>query len=347
MKLPEIDNRKKILLLALLCAGVLLLVLFSRPKGKDDAALEQAAVTAPIPEADLPEEDGSKTGSYRRGIREHWDALAEGSEDGTGESPGEARRPKEVDVSDLFGEYDDRRAGRGSVRQGGEGGARARADGPDGPDVQAAPPVSAESAPAPPSDGTPEEPPRPQVKRSGAVSSLDEDLSGELGNGFSTLDGTDRWVGAEEGKPYACMFTRDEKVRSGQRISVRLLEDLVIGGVHIPRNTHLQGVVSISDRLGIAITSLDMGGRIITFHFEAYDTDGGKGIYCSDISDAAKKAADQGLSTISSALSSRLGKVARDAAAVGASIVRSRSGEVTVTVPAGYTFYIIEEKRQQ
>lgn len=344
MKLPEIDNRKKILLLALLCAGVLLLVLFSRPKGKDDAALEQAAVTTPIPEADLPEEDGSKTGSYRRGIREHWDALAEGREDGTGESPGEARRPKEVDVSDLFGEYDDRPAGRGSGRQGGGGGARARADVQA---VQTAPPVSAESAPASPSDGTPEEPPRSQVKRSGAVSSLDEDLSGELGNGFSTLDGTDRWVGAEEGKPYACMFTRDEKVRSGQRISVRLLEDLVIGGVHIPRNTHLQGVVSISDRLGIAITSLDMGGRIITFHFEAYDTDGGKGIYCSDISDAAKKAADQGLSTISSALSSRLGKVARDAAAVGASIVRSRSGEVTVTVPAGYTFYIIEEKRQQ
>lgn len=344
MKLPEIDNRKKILLLALLCAGVLLLVLFSKPKGKDDAALEEAAVTTPIPEADLPEEDESKTGSYRRGIREHWDALAEGSEDGTVESPGEARRPKEVDVSDLFGEYDDRRAGRGSGRQGGGGGTCARADGPA---VQAAPPVSAESAPASPSDGTPEAPPRPQVKRSGAVSSLDEDLSGELGNGFSTLDGTDRWVGAEEGKPYACMFTRDEKVRSGQRISVRLLEDLVIGGVHIPRNTHLQGVVSISDRLGIAITSLDMGGRIITFHFEAYDTDGGKGIYCSDISDAAKKAADQGLSTISSALSSRLGKVARDAAAVGASIVRSRSGEVTVTVPAGYTFYIIEEKRQQ
>ena len=343
MKLPEIDNRKKILLLALLCAGVLLLVLFSRPKGKDDAALEEAVVTTPIPEADLPEEDGSKTGSYRRGIREHWDALAEGREDGTGESPGEARRPKEVDVSDLFGEYDDRPAGRGSGRpSGGGGGARARADVQA---VQTAPPVSAETAPAPPSEGAPEEPPRPQVKRSGAVSSLDEDLSGELGNGFSTLDGTDRWVGAEEGKPYACMFTRDEKVRSGQRISVRLLEDLVIGGVHIPRNTHLQGVVSISDRLGIAITSLDMGGRIITFHFEAYDTDGGKGIYCSDLGKVRKEATEQGLSTVSSSLNSRLGKVARDVASVGASIIRSKSGETTVKVPAGYTFYIIEESR--
>ena len=161
MKLPEIDNRKKILLLALLCAGVLLLVLFSRPKGKDDAALEEAAVTTPIPEADLREEDGSKTGSYRRGIREHWDALAEGREDGTGESPGEARRPKDVDVSDLFGEYDDRPAGRGSGRpSGGGGGARARADVQA---VQTAPPVSAETAPAPPSEGAPEEPPRHQV----------------------------------------------------------------------------------------------------------------------------------------------------------------------------------------
>ena len=89
-----------------------------------------------------------------------------------------------------------------------------------------------------------------------------------------------------------------------------------------------------------------MGGRILSFHFEAYDTDGGKGIYCSDLSDAAKKASDQGLSTISSTLSSRLGRVARDAATVGASIIRNKAGEVTVSVPAGYTFYIIEETRQ-
>ena len=342
MKLPEIDGRVKLLLIALLFVGVVLLVLFSGHQRKDkEETPDEPNAVASIPEADLPDEDRSKTGSYRRsgGIKGHWDAMAEAEEDdyARAESPREARRPREVEVNDLFGEYNERQASRGG------GGARPQ---PERKAATVSPREITDSAPETAPQETPQEQPRPQVKRSGAVSSLDEDVSTELGNGFSTLDGTDRWVGAEEGKPYACMFTRDEKVRSGQRISVRLLEDLVIGGVHVPRNTHLQGVVSISDRMEVAITSLDMGGRILSFHFEAYDTDGGKGIYCSDLSDAAKKASDQGLSTISSTLSSRLGRVARDAATVGASIIRNKAGEVTVSVPAGYTFYIIEEKRQ-
>ena len=141
------------------------------------------------------------------------------------------------------------------------------------------------------------------------------------------------------------MFTRDEKVKNGQRITVRLLEDLVIGGVHVPQNTHLQGLVSIAERMGVSITSLDVGGRILTFHFEAFDTDGGQGIYCSDLSQPRKDAAEQGLSTVGGLLNSRLGRVARDAASVGASIVRNKAGEATVSVPAGYTFYIIQQTR--
>ena len=34
-----------------------------------------------------------------------------------------------------------------------------------------------------------------------------------------------------------------------------------------------------------------------------------------------------------------------DAASVGASIVRNKAGEATVSVPAGYTFYIIQQTR--
>ena len=140
------------------------------------------------------------------------------------------------------------------------------------------------------------------------------------------------------------MFTRDEKVKTGQRITLRLLEDLVISGVHIPRNTHLQGVVSVTERLEIRVTALDVGGRILSFHFEAYDTDGGKGIYCSDLSQAGKSAVEQGIATVSSTLNSGLGRIARDAASVGASIIRNKAGEATVSVPAGYTFYLLEVK---
>lgn len=95
----------------------------------------------------------------------------------------------------------------------------------------------------------------------------------------------------------------------------------------------------------VSISSLDMGGRIVSLGFEAFDTDGGKGIYCSDLSQVRQEITEQGVATVSTGLSNRLGRVARDAAAVGASIVRNKAGEATVSVPAGYTFYIMEEKR--
>ena len=328
--MKALDSRQKKLLALALAAVVLVAVLLVAPLFAPRREEDVASRVAVIPEADLTERDGSKVAHYQSGqVEQHWDRLrdeAKAPELPPSEeevAPRRAgRRPRQVDVDDIFGDYKN-----------------ATPPGRQGEGAEASP----KEPPSAPATGDSLPPPRPQVKRSGAVSSLDEDLSGDLGNGFSTLDGTDRWVGSEEGKPYRCMFTRDEKVRNGQRITLRLLEDLVIGHTHIPRNTHLQGLVTISDRMEVKVTSLDVGGRILSFHFEAFDTDGGKGIYCSDLSKTRKEVTDQGLATVSSTLSSRLGRIARDAATVGASIVRNKAGEATVTVPAGYTFYIIEE----
>ena len=293
---------------------------------------EETSVSQPIPEADIAEGPDGKTDSYlRSGISDYWESLddhdsdaePEGSMDGPAmNSSGRGgRRPRSMSVEDMFGDVSQSAA----------------------PSEPKAPP---KPAPEPKEeDPVAEAPSRVQVKKSGAISSLDDDVITELGNGISTLDGTDMWVQGESGKAYRCMFTRDEKVKTGQRISLRLLEDLVINGVHVPQNTHLQGVCTIADRMEVSITSLDMGGRILSFHFEVYDTDGGKGIYCSDISKTKDAVTNQGISTALNGLNSRLGSAARDAAALGASIARSKSGEVTVSVPAGYTFYIMEEKR--
>ena len=350
--MKALDKRQKRLLMGILGAvaliAVILLIPLLAPDG-DDRGEQHVGV---IPEADLDEDEDSKTDSYRKGgsINDYWDSLeGESGDPDAPESPArdsggvsarDGRRPPAVVVDDLFGDYREAPAPPrdGRPARGGSGG-KARQDVPQEESATAEPPQEAGEE-APPSEEI-----RVQVKRSGAVSSLDEDVAADLGNGFSTLDGTDRWVGGEAGKPYRCMFTRDEKVRSGQRIAVRLLEDLVVSGVHIPRNTHLQGVVTVSDRMEVAITSLDVGGRILSFRFEAYDTDGGKGIYCSDLSKARRDAVEQGAATASATLNSRLGRVARDAAALGASLVRDKAGEATVSVPAGYTFYIIEEFR--
>ena len=340
--MKALDKRQKTILLGglggLALIAVLLLLPYLIPK-KDEPRGE--SVVAVIPEADLTEGDESKTGSYRRSGRadqEYWSSQEETSEPKDG-SParreGSGKRPAPQDVESLFGDV---REQPQQPQRGGGSGRSSRSEAPAA-EPQRDPEEAAE---APPEVSAA---PQQTVKRTGAVSSLDEDVTTDLGNGFSTLDGTDRWVGTESGKAYRCMFTRDEKVRSGQRITLRLLEDLVVGGVHIPRNTHLQGVVSIADRMEVRVSSLDMGGRILALRFEAYDTDGGRGIYCSDLSAARKSASDQALSSVSSSLNSRLGRIAREAATVGASIVRSKSGEATVTVPAGYSFYIIETAR--
>ena len=337
--MKQLTQRQKTVLLvglAVLALVIVLLILpYLAPKKED----RQPSVVATIPEADLTQGNESKTSSYSRTSRaaKQYSEAEEApeaqepfhSQDSPLPRKAEGRRPAPKSVDELFGDSRDAPAASGTGRSG--GGVPKRV-----PEPSMEP---QEPSPEPPA----EEPTgRAPVKRSGAVSSLDEDVTTDLGNGFSTLDGTDRWVGSESGKAYRCMFTRDEKVRSGQRVTVRLLEDLVVGGVHIPRNTHLQGVASIADRLEVRISSLDVGGRILSLRVDAFDTDGGKGIYCSDLSAAAKGATEQALSTVSSTLHTRLGRVARDAATVGASIVRNKSGEATVSVPAGYTFYIIE-----
>lgn len=356
--MKALNARQKKLLMGLLAVVLLIVALLLVPLFAPKKEKAPESIVGVIPEADLVEDDGSKTGSYRNNsIGDYWDSLEESPEKASPSSiadkglvPGDeprrdSRKPAAVVVDDIFGDYreaSDPPAGPAPARP--SGSTKTRSSAPEKVLQAASDPAvpvqecTAASNPEPVK-------PRPQVKRSGAVSSLDEDVATDLGNGFSTLDGTDRWVGGEAGKPYRCMFTRDEKVKSGQRVTVRLLEDLIVGTTHIPRNTHLQGVTTISDRMEVSISSLDMGGRILTFHFEAFDTDGGKGIYCSDLSQTRKEITEQGVATASTTLNSRLGRVARDAASVGASIVRSKSGEATVSVPAGYTFYIIEQER--
>lgn len=336
MNLKFLKNINPMHMLTVLGSGfvILLLLLFvllnktEKPAGQQSGSVRQT-----IPQAE-PSSDATKVESYRNGsnINDYWNSCDEqqnapSAPCDNNTATGSRQTPQAPTIDELF---------RDSSPQPSSGSA---------PVHKSTPPAKAQEQPK--EEPVPESPApeaKPLVKRSGAVSSLD-DASSDIGSGFSTLDGADTYISQDEGKPYSCMFTRDEKVKSGQRITLRLLEDLVISGVHIPRNTHLQGVCTISERMEINVTSLDMGGRILKFHFEAFDTDGGKGIYCSDLSKTAKEAADQSINTVTSSLNGRLGRVARDAATLGASIIRSKTGEVSVSIPAGYTFYLVEKTR--
>lgn len=183
--------------------------------------------------------------------------------------------------------------------------------------------------------------PKSQVKRSDIISSLD---GWEGDGGFSSLDDDRPHADEDPYTPFRCMFARNAKVTDGQRVTVILLDDLLVSGISVPRNTHLMATCQISNRLELEFTSLEIGGRILPLGYEAYDVDGSKGIYCPDAGSTGKTIRSRGTNIISSGLSSRLGRVARDVAATGIAIVQSADGQRTVSIPAGYTFFIIKKK---
>ena len=167
------------------------------------------------------------------------------------------------------------------------------------------------------------------------------------GGGISSLDG-DTGEAVEENKPVRCMFIRDEKLKSGQRVTLRLLEDAVVDGVVIPRDSHVSALCTIRDRLYLTVSSVEMNGRIRRLGLEGYDTDGSLGIYCPSVdASAARTARDEALNIGQSALRGSIGNIASSVLRTGAGIIRSSSGNTTtVSVPSGYTIYLLKEEKR-
>ncbi len=184
------------------------------------------------------------------------------------------------------------------------------------------------------------------VKRSSNVSSMDDGF-GTVGSGLSSLDAPVETV-VDDSYPFKCMFVREEKVKNGSRVSVRLLEDMVVGGQLVPKNTHLMANCSLGSRLDMNISSIEIGGRIITINYDAYDaTDGTKGIFCPNVDDnVGKQAKQQGLNLGFNRARTAVGGIAQDALQLGNVILQNTGSEKTVTVPAGYQFYILKSKKR-
>ena len=170
----------------------------------------------------------------------------------------------------------------------------------------------------------------------GIISSLDDDFD----------DAAVQYEGAK--RPFRCMFVRDQKITSGQRVTLRLLEDYVEGGVRIPANTHLAAICKIGDRLELQVRSLEMNGRIIPLALDAYDTDGLQGIYCPETSAVknSRQATNDAISTAGTTFGGLVGDIASTVIRTGATIAKSASGELSVSVVSGYEFYLVKAERR-
>lgn len=185
---------------------------------------------------------------------------------------------------------------------------------------------------------------KPMIKRSGNISTLDDSF-GTLTTGVSSLDEESDILDAGSSHPLKCMFTKEEKIESGQRVSIRLLEDMVVGSVLVPKNSHLMAVCTIGNRLMLKVSSIELNGQIYAMNYEAYDNDGTKGIYCPDLDNGIKDAAKQSGMSLGRRAFTKTGAIVNEVANLGLTIAEmGSSGTKSVRVPSGYTFYLMDGK---
>lgn len=173
----------------------------------------------------------------------------------------------------------------------------------------------------------------------------DDDIVFSLDDEF-TDDGVN--YPEESKKPFRCIFIRDEKLKEGQRVTLRLLETYEDNGIRIPANSHLSAICKIGNRLELNVKSVEMNGKIIPVNLCAYDTDGLKGIYCPETSSNknAKKAENDALSASGATFGGLVGDIANTIIRTGVNIARSSSGEVSVNVASGYEFFLVKSERR-
>lgn len=109
--------------------------------------------------------------------------------------------------------------------------------------------------------------------------------------GFYSIDSNKR-VKSENIR--AVVHGEHKNMTVGSMIKLRLLDNIKIGDIQIPRNTFIYGRLSFGNgRAQIEIDNINYENEIIPFNGVIYDQDGFKGIYIPDnvISDTKKEAA--------------------------------------------------------
>lgn len=142
-------------------------------------------------------------------------------------------------------------------------------------------------------------------------------------------------------------------LKPGDFISLRLSEEISVGGVVLPRGTLLTGVARLSEnRMKIIVSSIEYKDRIFGIGLTAFDVDGQEGIYVplSDETAALREAASMVASAPmaggvnfnnASAGDQILTDLARSVVRGGAGYLTKKITDVKITVKAGHRLFLV------
>lgn len=134
---------------------------------------------------------------------------------------------------------------------------------------------------------------------------------------------------------------------AGATVKMRVVEDIEIKGIRIPKDELIYGTCSINgERLSIDINSVRYGNSILPVSLKVYDLDGLEGIYIPGAitRDAAKKASDDALQSMQlMSLDPSLEAQAASAGIEAAKGLFSKKAKlIKITVKAGYRILLVD-----
>lgn len=148
----------------------------------------------------------------------------------------------------------------------------------------------------------------------------------------------------------ACVH-ETQSIVNGSIVKMRLINDVFINGVFIPKNSFVFGTASLKgERLEVKITTIQHQKSIFPVELSVYDIDGLKGIYIPGTinRDVAKASADRSMQSIGlTGVSDSWGAQAAGMGVEAAKTLLSKKVKlIKVEVKAGYKVLLYDEKEK-
>nr|WP_199077424.1 conjugative transposon protein TraM [Pedobacter sp. ASV19] len=170
-------------------------------------------------------------------------------------------------------------------------------------------------------------------------------------NGFYSTD--DPVNEQEEQNAVDAVIAETQTLVSGSTVKMRLLDDIFVNGILIPKDQFLYGTAALSgERLVIKIPSIRFKKSVYPVSLSVMDIDGLEGIYIPGAiaRDVAKESTDRAIQDLSfgSSMSNSIGIQAAGTGLEAAKSFFSKKVKlIKVTVKAGYKVLLRDEKQKQ
>lgn len=193
------------------------------------------------------------------------------------------------------------------------------------------------------------------LSQSGRDASSQQAHEALLQNRFTTSVGSLRSEAIAKNTMRA-IIDETKTIKLGDEVKMRLMEDIQIGSVMVPKGTIIVAKSNLSgNRLQLKVTSIEYKERIIGVDLSAFDLNGQEGLYVplsaeaiglKALGEGLAETATGGISIQQSGKDQILANVSNGLIRSGGNYLRSKAGEVKIKIKAGYQLYLYDKSQQ-